>query len=216
MNKAPDIFLADYLDEILPDAKCALVFSSPFQCLVAVMLSAQTSDEAVNKVTPNLFLKFGDAFSMSKASQKEIEDAIHSLGLYRNKAKNLLAMAKKLVEDNNGEVPNDFAKLKALPGVGVKTANVVSMECFGRPSIAVDTHVARISKRLGYAKEKDTPEQIEEKLERRFSKERQAKLHHQLIWFGRKICTAKSPKCEQCKLSYRCLYFKKSSSTTGK
>lgn len=201
--------IQSYLDEILPDAKCALVFSNPFECLCAVMLSAQTTDKSVNQVTPSLFSAFPDAFALAKAEQKDVESIIQSLGLYRNKAKNLIGLSIALVERHNGVVPNDKKALTELPGVGVKTANVVLAECFGVPAIAVDTHLTRVSKRLGLAKEDDDPLEIEKKLERRFPKERWIKLHHQLIWFGRIQCKAISPLCENCKLQEICRDFKK-------
>lgn len=201
--------IQSYLDEILPDAKCALVFSNPFECLCAVMLSAQTTDKSVNQVTPSLFSAFPDAFALAKAEQKDVESIIQSLGLYRNKAKNLIGLSIALVERHNGVVPNDKKALTELPGVGVKTANVVLAECFGVPAIAVDTHLTRVSKRLGLAKEDDDPLEIEKKLERRFPKERWIKLHHQLIWFGRIQCKAISPLCENCKLQEICSDFKK-------
>lgn len=201
--------IQSYLDEILPDAKCALVFSNPFECLCAVMLSAQTTDKSVNQVTPSLFSAFQDAFALAKAEQKDVESIIQSLGLYRNKAKNLIGLSIALVERHNGVVPNDKKALTELPGVGVKTANVVLAECFGVPAIAVDTHLTRVSKRLGLAKEDDDPLEIEKKLERRFPKERWIKLHHQLIWFGRIQCKAISPLCENCKLQEICRDFKK-------
>ncbi len=201
--------IQSYLEELLPDAKCALVFSNPFECLCAVMLSAQTTDKSVNHVTPKLFLKFPDAFALSKADIKDVEAIIQSLGLYRNKARNLIGLSKALVERHNGVVPNDKKALTALPGVGVKTANVVLAECYGVPAIAVDTHLTRVSKRLGLAKDDDDPLEIEKKLERRFPKERWIKLHHQMIWFGRIQCKAISPLCTNCKLKGICRDFKK-------
>ena len=200
-----------YLDEILPDARCSLDFASPFQCLCAVMLSAQTTDKSVNLVTPALFEAYPDAFSMSKAEQGDIEQLIHSIGMYRNKAKNLIGLSKALVERFNGEVPQDRETLTTLPGVGIKTANVVLAECYGVPAMAVDTHLSRVSKRLGLANEKDEPVEIEKKLERKFPKEKWIKLHHQMIWFGRIRCKAISPICEDCKLTGICKEFKKKS-----
>lgn len=201
--------IQSYLDEILPDAKCALAFSNPFECLCAVMLSAQTTDNSVNAVTPALFAAYPDAFALAKAKQEDVESIIKSLGLYRNKAKNLIGIASALVDRHEGIVPNSKEALTALPGVGVKTANVVLAECFGVPAIAVDTHLTRVSIRLGLAKEGDSPIEIEKKLEKRFIKEKWIRLHHQLIWFGRIQCKALSPRCESCKLSGICKYFKK-------
>ena len=180
------------------------------------MLSAQTTDESVNRVTPALFARYSDAFAMAKADIKDVENIIHSIGLYHAKAKNLIALSIALVEKHNGEVPADKEQMRALSGVGVKTSNVVGAICFGIPAIAVDTHVARVSKRLGYAKESDEPEKIEVKLERRFPKEVHIRLHYQIILFGRTVCHAKKPECERCELCSRCLYFKKSSSIKGR
>lgn len=203
--------VVSFLQKTFPDAKCALIFDSSFQCLVAVMLSAQTTDIAVNKCTPALFSDYPDAKSLSKADQKDVENHIHSLGLYKNKASNLIAMSKALMERFSGEVPSTKEELCSLPGVGNKTASVVLLECFGVPGIAVDTHVGRIAKRLGYAKESDEPTVIQEKLEKTFTKQEQEHLHHQLIWFGRTICHAKKPECERCGLQDICHFFKKCS-----
>lgn len=211
-----DAELVSYLDVLFPNPECALRFHNPFECLCAVMLSAQTTDASVNKVTPNLFRAYPDAFALSSASIEAVEDHIRSIGLYHAKAKNLLGIAKALVERHNGEVPSSKEELRALPGVGIKTANVVGALCFNIPAIAVDTHVARVSKRLGYAKESDAPEEIERKLERRFPRDIHIRLHHQLIWFGREVCHAKNPECGACGLFSACPYFKKNSSIKGK
>jgi endonuclease-3 len=213
---ANDAKIADALNELLPDARCALDFTTPFQCVVAVALSAQTTDKSVNEVTPALFSRFPDAKSMAEADVSEIENLIMRLGLYKNKAKNLSLLAKKVVEDFGGEIPNSREALTSLPGVGIKTSNVVRAECFGVPAIAVDTHVARVSYRLGYCKEGEDPVKIESILERRFPKEKWIKLHHQIIWFGRLVCHARNPECDKCPLKEYCRYFKKVSSKTGK
>ena len=207
-----DTQLVAYLERLFPDPKCALHFSNPFECLCAVMLSAQTTDDSVNKVTPGLFRAFPDAAHMAKAEIEEVETIIRSIGLYRNKAKNLVLMAQMLVERHHGQVPDDKEALRSLPGVGVKTANVVGALCFNIPAIAVDTHVARVSTRLGYAKEGTEPVAIEAILEKRFPKELHIKLHHQMIWFGRTVCHARNPECANCELTGRCRYFKKNSS----
>ena len=215
MNKKEED-IALFLGETFPDAKCALTFSNPYECLVAVMLSAQTTDKSVNLVTPRLFEKYPDAFALANADTKDLESIIQSLGLYKNKAKNLVGLGKELVASYNGIVPGTRAELTSLPGVGVKTANVVLAECFAVPAIAVDTHVTRVATRLGYAKEGADPVKIEEKLEKKFPKELHIKLHHQLIWFGREICHARKPECNRCKLTGHCLYFKKASTKAGK
>ena len=209
-------YVLDQLQALFPDARAELVFHNPFECLCCVMISAQTSDVSVNKVTPALFAKYPDAFAMSEADVTDIENIIHSIGLYKNKAKNLVALSKMLVERFNGEVPSNKEDMQSLPGVGIKTANVVGGECFGIPAIAVDTHVARVSKRLGYAKEEDTPEQIEGKLEKIFPVEEHIKLHHRFIWFGRRICHSQRPECERCPFTGSCLHFKKTASKTGR
>ena len=214
--KSEDQEFVAYLRRLFPNPECALRFSNPFECLCAVMLSAQTTDASVNKVTPELFSRFPDAHAMSKASIEELERIIHSIGLYHAKAKNLIGLSKALVERYDGEVPSDKEKMRTLPGVGVKTSNVVGAICFGIPAIAVDTHVARVSKRLGYAKETDAPEEIEVKLEKRFPKDIHIELHYQIILFGREICHAKRPDCAICEVTERCRYFKKNASISGK
>jgi len=215
MNKKESDVIA-FMAKRFPDAKCALVFSNPYECVCAVMLSAQTTDKSVNLVTPKLFEAYPNPSSLAKANLEDVETIIKSLGLYKNKAKNLIAMAKVLVEEHGGEVPSRKEDLVSLPGVGVKTANVVGAECFGTAAIAVDTHVSRVASRLGYAKEGTDPVKIEGILEKRFPKESHIKLHHQLIWFGREICHARKPDCFSCELGCHCLYFKKASSKTGK
>lgn len=215
MNKKESDVIA-FMAKRFPDAKCALVFSNPYECVCAVMLSAQTSDKSVNLVTPKLFEAYPNPSSLAKANLEDVETIIKSLGLYKNKAKNLIAMAQVLVDEYGGEVPSRKEDLVSLPGVGVKTANVVGAECFGTAAIAVDTHVSRVASRLGYAKEGTDPVKIEGILEKRFPKESHIKLHHQLIWFGREICHARKPDCPSCELGCHCLYFKKASSKTGK
>ena len=208
--------VSSFLAKAFPEAECSLIFSNPFECLCAVMHSAQATDESVNKATPALFRAFPDAKNLAKADLKTVEGYIQSIGLYHNKAKNLIALAKALEEKYGGQVPNDFAALTALPGVGIKTANVTLAECFARPSFPVDTHVGRVSKRLGFAREDDEPIDIEKKLEKAFPKEEWIPLHHRVIAFGRAICHAKKPECDRCELHEHCRYFKKTSLTTGK
>ncbi|MBE6134789.1 MAG: endonuclease III [Erysipelotrichaceae bacterium] len=215
MNKKESDVIA-FMAKRFPDAKCALVFSNPYECVCAVMLSAQTTDKSVNLVTPKLFETYPNPSSLAKANLEDVEAIIKSLGLYKNKAKNLIAMAQVLVDEYGGEVPSRKEDLVSLPGVGVKTANVVGAECFGTAAIAVDTHVSRVASRLGYVKEGTDPVKIEGILEKRFPKESHIKLHHQLIWFGREICHARKPDCPSCELGCHCLYFKKASSKTGK
>lgn len=204
------------LDKLFPNAKAELVFHNDFECLICVVLSAQTTDVSVNRVTPALFAKYPDAFALAKANQEEVEGFIRSIGLYKNKAKNIIALSKALVERYDGKLPRSKEELVTLPGVGNKTAAVVGGECLGIPSVAVDTHVSRVAKRLGYARENDEPTEIEAKLEKDFPKEVQVRLHHRMIFFGRRICHARNPECDKCPFTQGCLYFKKTSSKTGK
>lgn len=199
-----------------PDAKCTLNFSNPFECLVAVMLSAQTSDESVNRVTPALFSHFPSPFALANADIVEVESCIRSLGLYHSKASHLISMAKSLVDNFSGKVPQTKKELTSLSGVGIKTANVVLAECFGVPGIAVDTHVGRVAKRLGFASANDEPVEVERKLEKAFQKETWIPLHHRMIAFGRKTCRAQKPDCASCGLCSICSYFKKTVFKAGK
>lgn len=195
------------LDKLYPNAKCELKHSSHFQLLVAVVLSAQTTDEKVNKVTPILFKKYPNAKALAKADIKEIESIIKPIGLYRNKAKNIVALSKEISSKYNGRVINDREILQSLPGVGRKTCNVVLNNCFDVPAFAVDTHVSRVSKRLGIAKDSDSPEIIEEKLMNYFPLDKWGKLHHQFIFFGRYKCKAINPECNDCPFKKICNYF---------
>ena len=187
-------------DEMFPDARCVLNHSNNLELLVAVMLSAQTTDESVNKLTSHLFKKYKTVDDYANASLSELESDLHSIGLYRNKAKNIKAMAVALQARFNGVVPASHDALISLPGVGRKTANVVMAEGFGYPAIAVDTHVERISKRLGFAKADDTVLTVEKKLMKTIPKNRWIKTHHQMIFFGRYHCKAMSPHCKECPL----------------
>jgi endonuclease-3 len=205
-----------FLEDRFPDAKCALHFADPFQCLIAVSLSAQTNDKSVNQVTPALFLAYPDPFALAKADPKEVEPYIESLGLYHNKAKNIVNLANALVNQFDNAVPLKKEELLTLPGVGIKTTNVVLAECAGVPAIAVDTHVNRVAVRLGYATKKDEPVDVEKKLEKQFDSKDYIKLHHQIIAFGRAICHSQKPECEKCGLKEYCSYFKKCALTTAK
>ncbi len=200
-------FFVDYLNRLFPDAKAELDFSNHFELLVAVVLSAQTTDIAVNKVTPNLFMKYPDASHLSKAELSDVESIIKTIGLYKNKAKNIIELSKILVDKHHGLVPNNRNDLEALPGVGRKTANVVLSNAFDVPALAVDTHIERISKRLGLASEIDNAYQVEQKLNSIFDESLWKKLHHQLIFFGRYHCKAKKPNCEVCEMRTTCPFF---------
>lgn len=196
--------ILSFLNELYKDAKCALNYHKDYELLIAVMLSAQTTDKAVNKVTPILFNKYPDLLSLSNASLKEVEDIIRFIGLYKNKAKNVIGIAKKLCELNYDYIPNDHKFLTSLPGVGRKTANVVLQELYNEQLFAVDTHVQRICKRLGIAKVSDDPLTIEKKIYKYFKNCDLRLLNHQIITFGRDICNAKSPRCKECKLKGFC------------
>ena len=192
------------LDELYPDAHCELNHKSDFELLIAVVLSAQTTDERVNSVTPFLFAKYPDAFKLSNARQSDVEEIIKPIGLYRNKAINIIKLSKILVNEFDGIVPSDRKDLESLPGVGRKTANVILSNCFDVPAFAVDTHVSRVSKRLGIADDEDDVEKIEEKLMNYFPKDKWGKLHHQFIFFGRYKCKAAKPDCDDCPLKKIC------------
>jgi endonuclease-3 len=204
MNRAEIIL--DVLESMFPDAHVELNHQNNFELLIAVVLSAQTTDISVNKITKPLFQKYPTAFELSEALIEDIESIIKTIGLYRNKAKNIQMLSKDLVAKFNGEVPSNRKDLEALPGVGRKTANVVLSNAFGIPALAVDTHVARVSMRLGLAKENDSVLEIEKKLMRKIPKELWQKAHHQLIFFGRYHCLAKNPKCGACPLYDICKY----------
>lgn len=208
MKKSSDEIL-DILETMFPQAECELKHDSTFQLLIAVILSAQTTDASVNKVTPFLFAEYPDAYALAKADVKEVEARIRNIGLYRNKAKNIIECAKEIVERFHGEVPNNRKDLMSLSGVGRKTANVVLSVAFDVPAIAVDTHVERISKRLGFAKPSDHVEDVEEKLKRKLKRERWNRAHHLFIFFGRYFCTAKNPSCSQCPFVDMCKEKKK-------
>jgi len=198
MEHMTPVEILDLLEEMFPTAHCELDHRNNFELACAVVLSAQTTDASVNRVTPGLFEKYPDAQSLSSADLKDVEQCIASLGLYHNKARAIKNMAKGMVEWFDGQVPDTMEDLLKLEGVGRKCANVILAECFGVPSLAVDTHVTRISKRLGLAYQKDTPEVIERKLKKKFPEERWIKAHHQMIFFGRYRCHARKPECAGC------------------
>ena len=199
-----DHILAE-LERLYPDAKPALHFRNPFELLVAVILSAQCTDVKVNAVTPALFAAYPDAHALAAADPLEVEGYIRTCGLYHNKAKNLVATAKTLVESYGGEVPADHEKLTQLPGVGRKTANVVMSCAFGADAIAVDTHVFRVSNRLGLADAGDVLK-TEQQLMLNIPKDKWSLAHHWIIFHGRRVCTARRPDCGNCTLSSWCEY----------
>lgn len=191
------------LAKLYPDAHCALVYESPFQLLVATILSAQCTDKTVNKVTPALFARFPDPQAMAKADQSELESLIKSTGFFRNKAKNLIACAQALVEKHQGKVPASLDALTHLPGVGRKTANVVLGNAFDIPGMVVDTHIGRLSRRLGLTKHND-PVKVEHDLMKLFPPKEWTILGHRLIFHGRQVCDARKPKCEACTMKDFC------------
>ena len=195
------------LEQMHPEAACALDYRDPFQLVIAVALSAQTTDVSVNKATPALFAKYPTAEALAKADQEDVMEMIRTIGLYRNKSKNIISLAQKLVTDYDGKVPQDYDGLVSLPGVGRKTANVVLAEGFGVPRIAVDTHVFRVANRIGLTDEKDVTA-TEEELMRRLPEEKWILAHHLLIFHGRKCCHARKPDCGSCGLADLCVYCK--------
>ncbi len=199
--------ILDILKEDYPDAKCELNHESPFQLLVATILSAQTTDKKVNEVTETLFRDYPDLDSFLTLSVEELEERIKQIGLYRSKAKNLIMMCNQLKEKFNGEVPKTMEELTSLAGAGRKTANVVLSNAFGVPSIAVDTHVFRVSNRLGMA-DSDNVLEVEKQLQKELPKREWSLTHHLLIFHGRRCCIARNPKCEICNLTQYCKYYK--------
>lgn len=194
------------LSKTYPDAKCALNFNSPYELLISTILSAQCTDIRVNVVTEELYKKYNTPEKIISLTEEELGEKIRSCGFYRNKSKNILGATRAIIEEHNGEVPSTMEELIKLPGVGRKTANVVLSNAFGVPAIAVDTHVFRVSNRLGLAKG-DTPEQVEKGLMENVPREMWSDTHHYIIWHGRQICKARKPNCEQCPLAPYCEYF---------
>ncbi|MHB8076955.1 endonuclease III [Desulfosporosinus fructosivorans] len=195
------------LQKEFPDAHCELDYHSPFELLIATILSAQCTDERVNIVTGSLFAEANTPEAIIALGQLGLENKIRSLGLFHNKAKNIIAACRVLVEDFQGQVPEELDLLRQLPGVGRKTANVVVSNAFGIPALAVDTHVFRVAHRLGIANGK-TPEKVEQELMKIFSRENWTLVHHLLIFQGRRICLARNPRCEECPVSHLCVTYK--------
>lgn len=200
----------EYFSTHNPNAETELHYGNPYELLVAVILSAQCTDKRINQVTPALFERFPDAESLAASSQDEVFTYIRSVSYPNNKAKHLVGMAQKLQDDFNGVVPEKVEDLIKLPGVGRKTANVISSVVYNNPAMAVDTHVFRVSNRLGLTSSATTPLAVEKQLVKYLPEETIAVAHHWLILHGRYICLARSPKCEQCPITYFCKYFEKS------
>ncbi|AQX55307.1 endonuclease III [Priestia flexa] len=205
----------DVMAEMFPDAHCELNHKNPFELVIAVALSAQCTDALVNRVTKELFQKYQTPEDYLAVSLEELQQDIRSIGLYRNKAKNIRKLCELLIHEYNGEVPQDRDELTKLPGVGRKTANVVVSVAFGIPAIAVDTHVERVSKRLGICRWKDSVLEVEKTLMRKVPKEEWGVTHHRLIFFGRYHCKAQSPQCPTCPLLELCREGKKRMKARG-
>lgn len=201
--------VVEVMGEMFPDAHCELNHRNPFELVIAVALSAQCTDALVNKVTKTLFEKYKTPEDYLAVSLEELQQDIRSIGLFRNKAKNIRNLSQLLLDEYNGEVPQDRDELVKLPGVGRKTANVVVSVAFGVPAIAVDTHVERVSKRLGICKWKDSVLEVEKTLMKKIPMEKWSDTHHRLIFFGRYHCKAQNPQCESCRLLEMCREGKK-------
>ena len=200
--------IEDYLDELFPNPKCELNYNKDYELVLAVMLSAQTTDKRVNMVTAVLFEKYPSLEKLSMASVDDVIEIIRPIGTFNKKALNVIEISKRLLKECNGVVPNNREFLECLPGVGRKTTNVVLSNLYNEPCLAVDTHVSRVSVRLGLAKEGDDPYVIEKKLTKKLKREELCKRHHQLVLFGRYYCMARNPQCENCKLKDMCKYRK--------
>ena len=204
MNKKQAVEIFELLKKQYPDAKCSLDFNTPFEMMVAVMLSAQCTDERVNKVTAEFFPKYNTPQAFANMPLEDIENLIHSCGFYKNKAKNLKLASQKILTDFNGEVPQTMEELMSIPGVGRKSANVIMLEAFNNPQgIAVDTHAKRISNRIGFSSAKE-PQKIEQDLLKLFPKEYYYAANHILIWHGRNTCKSQKPNCENCCIKHLC------------
>lgn len=204
MTKAQKIYFK--LKEAYPDAQCELNYGTPFQLLVSTILSAQATDKSVNAVTEQLYKEYADLEAFSKLTIEEIEEKIRKIGLYKNKAKSIYNLCRELKELYNGQVPNTMDELIVLSGVGRKTASVVLAEAFKIPAFPVDTHVFRVSQRLGLSKS-STPDRVSSDLMKKLPKKYWINAHHLFIAHGRRTCSSRSPKCEVCTLSDLCVYY---------
>ncbi|EJS67263.1 endonuclease III [Bacillus cereus] len=209
LNKTQIRYCLDTMTDMYPEAHCELIHDNPFELVIAVALSAQCTDVLVNKVTKNLFQKYKTPEDYLSVSLEELQQDIRSIGLYRNKAKNIQKLCRMLLDDYNGEVPRDRDELTKLPGVGRKTANVVVSVAFGIPAIAVDTHVERVSKRLAICRWKDSVLEVEKTLMKKVPMDEWGVTHHRMIFFGRYHCKAQRPQCEDCRLLEVCREGKK-------
>lgn len=198
--------LLEKLDIMIPDPKCELNYNKDYELLIATVLSAQCTDARVNMVTKELFSKY-DIYSLAAANINDIKKIIKSVGTYTRKSEYIIEIAKRLVNDYNGKVPNDRKYLESLPGVGRKTCNVVLSNIYDVPTIAVDTHVERVSKRLNLVRQNDDVIKVENKLMKKIPKNKWSRFHHQMVLFGRYICKSKNPDCEDCLLNNECKYY---------
>ena len=201
--------ILDYLDKLYPNPKCELNYNKDYELLIATVLSAQTTDKRVNMVTKNLFNKYQSIKELSEANISDIENIIREIGTFRKKSIYIHEITKKLYDDGYDYVPNDRKYIESLPGVGHKTANVFLANIYNEPTIAVDTHVSRVSKRLGIACKNDEVLEIERKLMKKVPKDRWSRTHHQLVLFGRYKCKAINPMCEDCEIKSLCKHEKK-------
>ena len=208
MNRKQAVEIFELLKKQYPDAKCSLDFNTPFEMMVAVMLSAQCTDERVNKVTAEFFPKYNTPKAFADMPLEDIENLIHSCGFYKNKAKNLKLASQKILTEFNGEVPQTMEELMSIPGVGRTSANVIMLEAFNNPQgIAVDTHAKRISNRIGFSSAKE-PQKIEQDLLKLFPKKYYYAANHILIWHGRNTCKSQKPNCENCCIKHLCKSYK--------
>jgi endonuclease III len=209
LNKQQIRHCLDEMGKMFPDAHCELVHSNPFELVIAVALSAQCTDALVNKVTKNLFQKYKSPEDYLDVPLEELQNDIRSIGLFRNKAKNIQKLCRMLLDDYHGVVPKEREDLERLPGVGRKTANVVMSVAYNVPAIAVDTHVERVSKRLGFCRYKDSVLEVEKTLMKKVPKDEWSVTHHRMIFFGRYHCKAQNPQCPSCPLLELCREGKK-------
>lgn len=204
LSKKKTLEVLDVIDKMYPDAECELAHKNSFELTIAVLLSAQATDNHVNKVTKELFKKYSTPEDFLNVPLEEVQNDIRSIGLYRNKGKNIQKLCRDLIDRFDGKIPDNYDDLISLAGVGRKTANVVLSVAFDVPRIAVDTHVERVAKRLAIARYKDSVLEVEETLMKKIPKERWSKTHHQLIFFGRYHCLSRNPKCNVCPLLNDC------------
>ncbi len=207
-------FIVSELNRLYPNAQCSLIYQKPYELLIATRLSAQCTDERVNKVTPALFERYGSLEQFAQADFDELCSIIHSCGFFRGKAKSIIEMSRQLIENYGGVLPDTVEELTKLSGIGRKTANLICGDIYGKPAIIADTHCIRISNRLGLVKNNEDPVAVERQLKKIIPPEHQTKLCHNLVHHGRAVCMARNPACESCTLSSVCTFFKTSRGKT--